>query len=92
MVASANGDLYTPFPRGMILEEGPQSSEEGSGLHSPVFGAPFPPRGDSCKLFCYRRLFNISLLPSIKSGINMINLTSNMPRAFSLPNLTTLRL
>ncbi|KDQ27287.1 hypothetical protein PLEOSDRAFT_1076525 [Pleurotus ostreatus PC15] len=37
MVASLNSDLYTPFPHNMILEEGPQSSEEGSGLHSPVF-------------------------------------------------------
>ncbi|KAF4567153.1 hypothetical protein EYR40_006147 [Pleurotus pulmonarius] len=48
MVASLNSDLYTPFPHNMILEEGPQSSEEGSGLHSPVFGAPFaPPHGDN---------------------------------------------
>ncbi|KAF8965647.1 hypothetical protein BDZ97DRAFT_1811637 [Flammula alnicola] len=31
----------------MISEEGPQSSEEGSGLHSPVFGAPYPTHGDS---------------------------------------------
>lgn len=48
MVVSANADLYTPFPHGMIVEDGPQSSEEGSGLHSPIFGAPFPaPHGDS---------------------------------------------
>ncbi|KAJ8501742.1 hypothetical protein ONZ45_g12033 [Pleurotus djamor] len=49
MVASVNSDLYTPFlPQGMILDEGPQSSEEGSGLHSPVFGVPFAtPHGDN---------------------------------------------
>ncbi|KAH7911013.1 hypothetical protein BJ138DRAFT_1151604 [Hygrophoropsis aurantiaca] len=49
MVASANSDVYTPFPQGMILEDGPQSSEDGSGLHSPIFGAPFPPHGDSIR-------------------------------------------
>ncbi|KAL0957013.1 hypothetical protein HGRIS_003114 [Hohenbuehelia grisea] len=48
MVASVNSDLYAPFPAAMVLEEGPQSSEEGSGLHSPVFGPPFGPlHGDS---------------------------------------------
>ncbi|KAH9484701.1 hypothetical protein JR316_0001601 [Psilocybe cubensis] len=31
----------------MVPEEGPQSSEEGSGLHSPVFGAPYTTHGDS---------------------------------------------
>ncbi|KAF8557671.1 hypothetical protein OG21DRAFT_1505168 [Imleria badia] len=29
----------------MIVDDGPQSSEDGSGLHSPIFGAQF--RGDS---------------------------------------------
>ena len=52
MVASANSDLYSPFQRGMNTEEGQQSSEDGSGVHSPVFGAPFPsPHGDNCELF-----------------------------------------
>jgi hypothetical protein len=50
MVMSGNADLYSPFPQGMALEEGPQSSEEGSGLHSPIFGAPFPsPHGNSSR-------------------------------------------
>ncbi|KDR67042.1 hypothetical protein GALMADRAFT_1133694 [Galerina marginata CBS 339.88] len=48
MVASSNADVYSPFQQTMISEEGPQSSEEGSGLHSPVFGAPYhPTHGDS---------------------------------------------
>ncbi|TFY66432.1 hypothetical protein EVG20_g4654 [Dentipellis fragilis] len=40
MVASVNDDLYTPFPR-VLTDEGFQSSEEGSELHSPVFDQPF---------------------------------------------------
>lgn len=62
MVTSTNADLYTPFPQGMTLEEGPQSSEEGSGLHSPIFGAPFPPpHGDSSrKSLSTRSLFSHS--------------------------------
>ncbi|KAG1751431.1 uncharacterized protein EDB91DRAFT_1105483 [Suillus paluster] len=47
MVISTDSDIYTPFPQGMIIEDGPQSSEDGSGLHSPIFGAQFPqPHGD----------------------------------------------
>lgn len=49
MVASADADIYSPFQPPMISEDGPQSSEEGSGLHSPVFGAPYPTHNDSCK-------------------------------------------
>ena len=49
MVASTSADIYSPFHHPMINEEGPQSSEEGSGLHSPVFGAPYPTHGDSCE-------------------------------------------
>ncbi|EJF65212.1 hypothetical protein DICSQDRAFT_166265 [Dichomitus squalens LYAD-421 SS1] len=41
MVASSNGDLYTPFPHMHMVEEGVQSSEEGSDLHSPIFEAPY---------------------------------------------------
>lgn len=37
-------DAYSPFST-MIVDDGPQSSEDGSGLHSPIFGAQF--RGDS---------------------------------------------
>ncbi|KAJ3710147.1 hypothetical protein EV361DRAFT_336843 [Lentinula raphanica] len=39
MVASINSsDLYSPFQHPSMIDEGPQSSEDGSGLHSPVFG------------------------------------------------------
>ncbi|KAI0674887.1 hypothetical protein C8Q78DRAFT_1066793 [Trametes maxima] len=37
MVASANGDLYTPFSHMPVIEEGVQSSEEGSVLQSPIY-------------------------------------------------------
>ncbi|KAF8814824.1 hypothetical protein BYT27DRAFT_7156612 [Phlegmacium glaucopus] len=47
MVAGADTDIYSPFQPTMISEEGPQSSEEGSGLHSPVFGAPYPLHADT---------------------------------------------
>ncbi|PBK84181.1 hypothetical protein ARMGADRAFT_1000409 [Armillaria gallica] len=48
MVASSTGDLYSPFQPGMANEDGPQSSSDGSGLHSPVFGAHYPPaNGDN---------------------------------------------
>ncbi|KZT22191.1 hypothetical protein NEOLEDRAFT_672912 [Neolentinus lepideus HHB14362 ss-1] len=45
MVASNNTDLYTPFPQpGPHFEDsGPQSSEEGSGLHSPIYDTAFHP-------------------------------------------------
>lgn len=93
MVASVNGDPYTPFPQGIVIEEGPQSSEEGSGLHSPIFGAPFlPPHGDSSRelqssrnLLPYRAFTPIS---SIKSGTIKINSTFKVPRASSPHNLT----
>ncbi|KJA23398.1 hypothetical protein HYPSUDRAFT_586431 [Hypholoma sublateritium FD-334 SS-4] len=51
MVASASVDPYSPFhPHSMPAEDGPQSSEEGSGLHSPVsFGAPYATHGDSLR-------------------------------------------
>ncbi|OCH89059.1 hypothetical protein OBBRIDRAFT_733272 [Obba rivulosa] len=42
MVAAAHGGLYPPYPRVPIFEEGFQSSEEGSDLHSPTFEAPYP--------------------------------------------------
>ncbi|KAH9858993.1 hypothetical protein C2E23DRAFT_717806 [Lenzites betulinus] len=37
MVISANGDPYSPFQHMPPLEEGVQSSEEGSVLHSPIY-------------------------------------------------------
>ncbi|KAK7692152.1 hypothetical protein QCA50_003771 [Cerrena zonata] len=42
MVTALHGDLYTPFPHSQIIEEGFQSSEEGSDLHSPIFEVPYP--------------------------------------------------
>lgn len=53
MVASADSDLYSPFPHNSMPEEpsGP-SSEEGSGLHSPIFGGQYAhPHGDSNRMF-----------------------------------------
>ncbi|TFK44027.1 hypothetical protein BDQ12DRAFT_717221 [Crucibulum laeve] len=47
MVASVNSDLYSPFQQHIMHEEGPQSSEEGSGLHSPVYSPYAPPHGDN---------------------------------------------
>lgn len=42
MVASINSDLYSPFQHPSMAEEGPSSSDDGSGLHSPVFDHEFP--------------------------------------------------
>jgi hypothetical protein len=67
MVASANTDIYSPFQQTMISEEGPQSSEEGSGLHSPVFGAPYPTHNDNC-MFCLIIVFN----PCLPSFVNKV--------------------
>ena len=41
VVTSANSDLYSPFSRGSMPEESGPSSEEGSGLHSPIFGVQY---------------------------------------------------
>ena len=50
MVANPNQDLYPPFPHALALDDGPQSSEDGSSIHSPVFDPPFSaPRGDSSR-------------------------------------------
>ena len=47
MVASADGDLYTPQNHNMP-EESRSSSEEGSGIRSPIFGVQYATsRGDS---------------------------------------------
>lgn len=62
MVISTDSDIYTPFPQ-MIIEDGPQSSEDGSGLHSPIFSAHFPqPHGDSSKSYQTRSLFETTLI------------------------------
>ncbi|KAH7888914.1 hypothetical protein F5I97DRAFT_1802765 [Phlebopus sp. FC_14] len=42
MLTGSTSDVYSPFPLGIVVEDGPQSSEDGSGLHSPIIGAPFP--------------------------------------------------
>lgn len=47
MVAAPTGDLYAHFPRAPVTEEGFQSSEEGSDLHSPIFEVPYPHEGAS---------------------------------------------
>ena len=39
------GDIYHPFHRTTVVEEGFQSSEEGSDLHSPIFEGPYPQEG-----------------------------------------------
>lgn len=46
MAVCANSDLYPPFPHSSIPEESGPSSEEGSGLHSPIF-SQYTPHGDS---------------------------------------------
>lgn len=64
MVTSATSDPYSPFQPHMLPEEGPQSSEEGSGIHSPVFGAAgqYSTHGDSCK--CVATSRSLALLTS----------------------------
>lgn len=45
MVTALHGDLYIPFPHSQLIEEGFQSSEEGSDLQSPIFEVPYPQDG-----------------------------------------------
>ena len=53
MVASSNGDIYTPFARPMtVMEEGVQSSEEGSDLHSPIFEPSYATADGTYTLSC----------------------------------------
>ncbi|GLB44949.1 putative GAL4-like Zn(II)2Cys6 (or C6 zinc) binuclear cluster DNA-binding domain [Lyophyllum shimeji] len=49
MVVSTNSDVYSPLQYAMNQDEGAQTSEGGSGLHSPThFGTSFSsPHGDS---------------------------------------------
>ncbi|KAG1790494.1 uncharacterized protein HD556DRAFT_1310512 [Suillus plorans] len=62
MVISTDSDIYTPFPQSVMMEDGPQSSEDGSGLHSPIFGAQFPqPHGDTGILASQFDYTNISI-------------------------------
>lgn len=57
MVASSNGDLYTPFPHMSGIEEGVQSSEEGSDLHSPIFEASYATQ-DGTRTLSRRTAYN----------------------------------
>lgn len=44
MVASTNGEVYAPYSRvPVVVEEGFQSSEDGSEMHSPVYDGPYSP-------------------------------------------------
>ena len=52
MVASSNGDLFTPLPHMTVMEEGIQSSEEGSDLHSPVFEPSYATPDGTYTLSC----------------------------------------
>ena len=47
MVSSVGNELYSPYPPNLAIEDGVQSSEEGStsDVHSPVFEVPFPADG-----------------------------------------------
>ncbi|GBE80437.1 hypothetical protein SCP_0301520 [Sparassis crispa] len=47
MVASADGDLYAPYAQLPVVEDGIQSSEDGSELHSPIFDGPYPSTHDA---------------------------------------------
>lgn len=47
MVASSNGEVYAPYTRVPVVEEGFQSSEDGSELHSPVYDGSYTPEGAS---------------------------------------------
>ena len=54
MVASSNGDLYTPYSHHIhhVMEEGVQSSEEGSDLHSPIFEPSYATADGTYTLSC----------------------------------------
>lgn len=46
MVANTGEEPFSAFQHPLLIEDGPQSSEEGSGLHSPVFDTQFSPVND----------------------------------------------
>lgn len=87
MAASSSTELYSYAQSHIhtMHDDGAPSSEDGSGLHSPVFGA-FPHAEPSSKFRrCYRIRFTHLIFASfqqIKSGIN--NLT--------IPSFRTIRL
>ena len=47
MVSSVGNELYSPYPPHLAIEDGVQSSEEGStsDVHSPVFEVPYTADG-----------------------------------------------
>lgn len=73
MVASTSSDLYSPFqPQNMPNEDNPPSSEDGSGVHSPVlFSTPYTGDSNSC-MSIHPNPFSFFIHPSIKSAISMI--------------------
>ncbi|KIK27597.1 hypothetical protein PISMIDRAFT_8021 [Pisolithus microcarpus 441] len=80
MVASTNGDVYAHFPHGIIVDDGPQSSEDGSGLHSPIFGAQFPhPHGDSIR-YHHDRLDIHSAAGVLASQFDYKNIQLSVPQ------------
>ncbi|TDL24298.1 hypothetical protein BD410DRAFT_786409 [Rickenella mellea] len=77
MVATRNNDLYSPFPTPFAIEDGAQSSEDGSGLHSPTF----PDKETS--LDAHRADFR---LPPSDIDVNILaQQLSATPHAFSTP-------
>jgi len=48
MVVSTSSDPYSPFHPAIMSEDGPQSSEDSSGLHSPLFAPDhYPAHGNN---------------------------------------------
>ncbi|KAH9932503.1 uncharacterized protein B0H18DRAFT_871123 [Fomitopsis serialis] len=56
MVASSNGEVYAPYTRVPLVEEGFHSSEDGSELHSPVYDGSYTPEGAFTALHVHRQL------------------------------------
>jgi hypothetical protein len=58
MVINPPSGSYTSFQTPIIPEDGAQSSEDGSGLHSPVFATDnYPAHTDNCSFRVFRHLF-----------------------------------
>jgi hypothetical protein len=89
--SSDEDDYYGPFRFTIIQDELPASSDDGSGLHSPVGGVfPRMPRvlqgGSESRtlLSSYLSPPSLSTFFPIKSGINMIHKLP-LPRNLTLP-------
>lgn len=83
MVASAGNDLYTPFPSHLVIEDGVQSSEEGSNsdIHSPVFEVPYPPEGELALLSRSRAVLPLTWLLDAKKVRYHLNHQLHIPDA-----------